>query len=236
MTTRDPAAMAKGFGETVTLTLLRQIAEVVEKLFAPYCEVVIHDFSDLEHSIIHVEGNLSNRSVGGAATDLILTKVRAAEADADLYNYLTELPDGRMMKSSTTFLRDASGKPYGAFCINYDITGFLAFQRVVDQFVKIENHAAVSETLSDDIHQTIGSIITKTIAESGVNGSVLSREDKINLIARLEDKGVFQVKKAAPILADQFGFSRATIYNYLREARRGKAKKHAHGDDESDAG
>lgn len=227
--------MTNGFGDPVTLTVLRQIAEVIEKLFAPYCEVVIHDFSDLEHSIIHLSGNLSNRSIGGAATDLLLTRVRAGQADTDLHNYMTELPDGRIMKSSTTFLRHADGTPYGAFCINYDITGFVGFQRILDRFTKIENHAAVSETLSDDIQQTIGSIITKTIAESGVNSPVLSREDKINLIARLEDKGVFQVKKAAPILADQFGFSRATIYNYLREARQGKAMKRTQKADDSDA-
>ncbi len=47
----------------------------------------------------------------------------------------------------------------------------------------------------------------------------MSREDKIDLIARLDEKGVFQVKKAVPILADQLSLSRATVYNYLSEAR-----------------
>jgi predicted transcriptional regulator YheO len=53
----------------------------------------------------------------------------------------------------------------------------------------------------------------------------LSREDKITLIAKLDDKGVFQVKRAASILASQFGFSKATIYNYLREARGGLSQQ-----------
>jgi predicted transcriptional regulator YheO len=234
MSLKEPVPAANGFSETITLAVLRQIADVIEKLFAPYCEVVIHDFSDLEHSIIHLSGNLSDRSIGGAATDLLLTRVRAGLAEADLHNYMTELPNGRVMKSSTTFLRNPDGTPYGAFCINYDIPGFLGFQKILDRFTAIENHAAVSETLSDDIQQTIGSIINRTIAECGISGPILSREDKINLVARLEDKGIFQVKKAAPILADQFGFSRATIYNYLREARQGKDRKRAQKDEGGD--
>jgi predicted transcriptional regulator YheO len=37
-------------------------------------------------------------------------------------------------------------------------------------------------------------------------------------MGRLSEKGVFQVKKAVPIIADMLGLSRATVYNYLREA------------------
>jgi predicted transcriptional regulator YheO len=47
----------------------------------------------------------------------------------------------------------------------------------------------------------------------------MGREEKIELIGRLAEKGVFQVKKSVSILADQLGLSRATVYNYLREAR-----------------
>ncbi|MFM7174715.1 MAG: helix-turn-helix domain-containing protein, partial [Caldilinea sp.] len=48
---------------------------------------------------------------------------------------------------------------------------------------------------------------------------LLNRDDKIGLIRRLDDKGVFQIKKMVPFVADQLGLSRATIYNYLREGR-----------------
>ncbi|MEZ4832431.1 MAG: PAS domain-containing protein [Caldilineaceae bacterium] len=41
--------------------VLAQIAESLRRLFDPFCEVVIHDFSDFEHLIIHLEGNITNR-------------------------------------------------------------------------------------------------------------------------------------------------------------------------------
>lgn len=207
------------------LPLLRQLAKAIEHLFAPNCEVVIHDFSDLEHSIVHLEGDLSDRSIGGAATDLLLARVRAGETSEDLHGYRTELPNHRVMKSSTIFLRDENGRALGAFCINYDISAFIRFQRVLSDFTQVDVSEHATETLSDDIYHTIRGMVTETIKEIGVNAPVVSREDKINLIARLDEKGAFQVKKAVSIVADEFGFSRATIYNYLREARVERAER-----------
>lgn len=207
------------------LLLLQRLATAIERLFAPFCEVIIHDFADLEHSIVHVEGTLSGRSIGGAATDFLLNSVRNGQTERDLYNYKTTLPGDRRIKSSTIFLRDGAGEVYGAFCINYDTTAFVAFQRVLADFTKLEVEDSITETLSDDIHQTISGIISETVAELATGNLGLNRDDKIDLFARLDEKGVFQVKKAVPILAEQFGFSRATIYNYLREARERKGAR-----------
>lgn len=212
----------RGAGEAQklkTFELLRQLAVAIERLFSPHCEVVIHDFTDLEHSIIYLEGSLSDRSIGGAATNLLLKRVQAGDTAEDLHGYRTQLADNRVMKSSTIFLRDESGEAYGAFCINYDLSKFVGIQKMMAEFTQIDLTEAVSETLSDDINQTIKGIIAETVGEMGIDGPVLSRDDKVNLVARLDEKGVFQVKKAVPILAEQFGFSRATIYNYLREGR-----------------
>lgn len=205
--------------------MLRQLATAVERLFAPHCEVVIHDFSDLEHSIIHLEGSLSDRSIGGAATDLLLARVRAGQTHEDLHNYRTELSNNRLMKSSTIFLRDENQVAYGAFCINYDITALSRVQKTLADITATTVDGSFTETLSDDINQTIGQVIAATIAEIDGSGRMLSHEDKIELIARLDEKGVFQIKKAASIVADQFGISRATIYNYLRKARDGRTSR-----------
>lgn len=205
--------------KTATFALLRQVAIGLERLFAPHCEVVIHDFADLEHSIIDMQGSLSDRSIGGAATDLLLKRAQAGDTKQDLHGYTTQLPNGRTLKSSTIFLNDEKGEAYGAFCINFDMSAFIGLNKVLSDFIKSEE--SVSEALSDDINQTIGAIISETVSEMEMSGPLLSRDDKITLIARLDDKGVFQVKKAASIVASQFGFSKATIYNYLREARSG---------------
>jgi predicted transcriptional regulator YheO len=215
---------AAGVGSSVTdratiFQTLKNIAVALQRLFDPFCEVVVHDFSDFEHSIICIEGKITNRTVGGAATDLLLTKAVSGDTDEDLFNYLTSLPGGRLMKSSTVFLRDETGKAYGAFCVNFDITAFVNMRKLLSTFVATEERGDISETFSDDIAETIQALVADTLYEQGQKLPLMSREEKVELIGRLADKGIFQVKKAVPLLADQLGLSRATVYNYLREAR-----------------
>lgn len=202
-----------------TFALLKRISAGIAKLFAPHCEVVIHDFSDLERSIIHIEGNISGRKVGGGATDLLLTQARNGNTVRDFHNYQTFLPNGRNMKSCTMFLRDGDGVAYGAFCINLDIGIFAGFHRFLGEFLALEAGAEVSETLSDDIQRTIHTILWEAVNEIEVELPIMSKEDKIDLIARLDEKGAFQVKRAVPLIAEELGLSRSTIYNYLTEAR-----------------
>ncbi len=203
---------------------LKQIAVGISKLLGPQCEVVIHDFTDLERSIVHIEGNLTGRAVGGAATDFILSCVRNADTDSDVYNYQTQLPNGHILKSCTLFLTNDAGDVTGAFCINLDITAFYAIQRFIDDFVSTDD-ADISETFSDDIQSTIHSVFLETVNEKGYEMPVLTRQEKVDLIARLDEKGVFQVKKAVPILADELRVSRSTLYNYLSEI---KNNRHNH--------
>ena len=212
-------ALSSVTDKAIVFQVLKRLAVALHQLFDPFCEVVIHDFTDFEHSIIALEGNITNRAIGGAATDLLLAKASQGETDEDLYNYLTSLPGGRLMKSSTIFLRDENGRAYGAFCVNFDISAFVSMRKLLGSFVLTEEKGDVVETFSDDIEETVQSLLAETLYELGQSLPLMNREEKVELIGRLVEKGVFQVKKAVPILADQLGLSRATVYNYLRDAR-----------------
>ena len=206
-----------------SLALLKQMAVGIHQLFGSQCEVVIHDFSDLEHSIVHMEGNISGRSIGGAATDLILSQVQQGTAAQDAYNYETQLANGRTLKSCTMYLRDGNGRVTGAFCINLDISAFKAFHHTLEDFISTTQDE-VQETLLDDIQSTIHNILLETVRETDSDLPILSREEKVKLIARLDEKGIFQVKKSVPILAEELGLSRSTLYNYLNEIRNDKVR------------
>jgi predicted transcriptional regulator YheO len=212
---RTPARKEAGF------TIARQVSTALHELLGGMCEVVVHDFSDLEHSIVHIDGDISKRTVGGAATDLILNCVQNGTTASDLYGYNTTLPGGRLMKSSTVFLRDARGKAIGALCINLDVTDFIAFRNTLNVFAgaHTDSHERPTETLSDNILETVQNVLAEALYDSGRSLHTLTREDKVELMKHLESRGLFQVKKAVPIVADLLGLSRATVYNYLREGR-----------------
>lgn len=219
-----PTTRRKGVSkkqEHVTFVIAKQLSTALQKLLGPMCEVVVHDFADLEHSIVHIAGDVTHRAVGGPATDLILEKVRKGETEQDLYGYATSLPGGRMMKSSTIFLRDEDGRTIGALCVNLDVTDFVAARNALNAFVAASNSEHATETFSDNIFDTVQSVVAETLYETGRSLVGMSREDKIELMSQLESKGLFQIKKAVPIVADMLGLSRATVYNYLRESRAG---------------
>lgn len=209
----------------ITFAVSRQLATALHQLLGPMCEVVVHDFTDLEHSIVHIEGNVTHRTIGGSATDLILECVAQGNTDQDLYGYATSLPGGRMMKSSTIFLRDSRARAIGALCVNLDVTDLVAARNALNALVHTKDEGRTSETFSDNIFDTVQSMLTETLYETGRSLHAMSREDKIELIHRLEARGLFQMKKAVPIVADLLGLSRATVYNYLRQGRDSNHRK-----------
>ena len=47
-------------------------ARMLQRTLGPLCEVAIHDFRDLEHSLIHLEGSLTGRKLGAPITNIVV--------------------------------------------------------------------------------------------------------------------------------------------------------------------
>lgn len=202
------------------LELLRSVARAIIQAFGPdLCEVVIHDLSDLEHSIIWIEGDVTHRKVGGSMTDLGLNTIRAGKMEG-LYSYRTQLEDGTTLNSCSIFLRDdRDSQPWGAFCINFNITPLLGFQQFLESFAAPQDDPELSETFSDSIENTIQGMIRECVAIVGKSVSEMGRSGRLEMVRMLERKGAFQVRKAVPIVAQHLDVSRYTVYNYLTEIR-----------------
>jgi predicted transcriptional regulator YheO len=48
----------------------------------------------------------------------------------------------------------------------------------------------------------------------------MSRDEKMEVVKRLEERGAFLVKRSAEQVADALDLSRYTIFSYLKEIRR----------------
>lgn len=116
-------------------TLAGMVPDLAQAL-GPDHEVVLHDLRLIPNSIIAIGGNLTGRSVGGPATDLLLRLVHQGRSD-NVLRYQTRSADGRILRSSTLFVRDPDGRPVGCLCINTDITDWLSAQALVDDVTKV---------------------------------------------------------------------------------------------------
>ncbi|MEG6616825.1 PAS domain-containing protein [Peptococcaceae bacterium 1198_IL3148] len=204
------------------LKLLISVAEGIVQTFGKNCEVAIHDLLRPESSLIYVTGTVTNRKIGAPATNIVLENLRKHGHDCeDLIGYKNVTKDGRVLKSSTIYVRDDDGKIIGCLCINYDISELIVHKNYMEQFMafgeKFQNET--SEFFASDITEVLDNMIEQVIAKTALPVAMMQKEDKISVVLELDDKGVFMIKGAVDKVAAMLGVSRYTIYNYLEEGR-----------------
>lgn len=205
----------ESYERTQTFALCRQLAQTITQTFGDICEVVIHDFAHLEHSVVHIAGDVTNRKVGDGPTDLLLQAVRAGRTGQDLYGYPGYTLDGKTLRSSSAFLRDSDGTVFGAFCVNVDVSHLAQVESWLGHMLHNTASAEVSETFTRDLSESLEIMIAEAALEIGVPITNMNRAQKIELVQLLAERGAFRIKKAVTVVGEKLGVSRFTVYNYL---------------------
>ena len=129
----------EGVMETRRLESLKQIAAGIAAQFGDKCEVVIHDVSGShpEHTIVHIEnGHVSGRKVGDGASKVVMEQLEHQnDQPQDHLCYLTRTPDGKILKSSSLYIRNGRGAVTAIFSINYDISNMMLMHQELGEFM-----------------------------------------------------------------------------------------------------
>lgn len=208
--------------QEVILENLKGIARVIKDTFGSRCEVVVHDLRDLEHSLIFIAGEVTGRSVGAPITDLVVKTLQQQNGSAhDMIGYKTITKDGRILRSSTTFIRDEHNKVFATLCINYDITEMLNFTTLLQDFTNPNqnNSEEKEETFATTVQETIESLVNQTIAKLGKHPTAMSMDERVRFVGILEERGAFMIKGAVDYIAAILNVSKFTVYNYLNRYR-----------------
>ena len=148
-----------------TLQFLFQLAKGVARQFGPNCEVVVHDLAsnDPDSSIVAIEnGQISGRKVGDGPSHAVLEALRGGKGTVeDHLCYLTRTRDGKILKSTTIYIRDDDGRPIGMFGINYDITLMLAMEDALKQFTATERDEQEPEHISRNVSDLLDELIAQ---------------------------------------------------------------------------
>lgn len=202
-----------------------QIADVLGKIFPNVLEVVVHDFKDLDHSIIYIiNGQISNRKIGDAASELGIRRLLDQENIPDvLVNYINQNNRGQKFKSASIAIRDDDKKMIGAFCFNFDLSQFDQFQKFLDFFMSCENNTLVGLNDINDRHLTneeeIQNGIQNYLLKHGLNHIQLTYKDKQEIVNYLHQQGYFKKRGAISTIAHSLQLTRQCIYNYLELAK-----------------
>ncbi len=197
---------------------LKPLTKAIVDMFGPNCEALIHDLSDLEHSIVWIEGDVTHRKIGGPITDVGLAQLKENQ-DNDYINYVTSSADGKVLKSTSVIFRDERGQIFASLCINLDITPFQAVEHILHGITGHPADRQYTENFSDDINEILETIVYESEREIGKSITAMNKEEKVALVQKMDERGAFQIKKAVPLVARRLGVSRYTVYNYLNEIK-----------------
>jgi predicted transcriptional regulator YheO len=201
------------------MDFLTRLAHALAEQFGNNCEIVIHDLNEksLESSIVAIEnGHVSNRSMGDGPSMVVLDTLNKNSGDVqDQLSYLTEV-DGKMIKSSTVYIRDEDGKISGIFGINYDISPMVVFQKELRDFINIDTVQAEESThIYHDVNSMLDDLIKRAVKMIGRPVAYMTREDKIKAIQFLNEHGAFLITKSGDKISNYFGISKYTMYSYI---------------------
>lgn len=187
-------------------------------------EVILHDLSQLEQSIVAVRGNITNRKVGGPPTNYLLKFLRKYGDEApNQINYRNETSDGRVLRSSTMFIRDEDGHIVGSLCINQDLTDYIVASKLIQENISFqeseEKVEGTEEVFAHDISEVMEVMVSGELEVMQKPVAYMQKEDKLAVVESLEEKGIFDIKGAVEYVAERLGVTNFTVYNYLKEIR-----------------
>lgn len=210
------------------IALLKQVMDGLEQQLGPNFELILHDLRrPFDSTIVDIRnGYITGRKIGDCGTNHGLSVMRKAEENGDEYNYITHMPDGRVFRSSSMYIRNEEGKAVIAFCINQDITETLALEKKLHDYNQIgTEEPQQKEFFAHNVHELLDFYIDQAQYYVGKKSDEMNRAEKMKMIEYLDNKGAFLITRSSNRVCEALGISKFTLYNYLEQIHSGAGQK-----------
>lgn len=203
------------------LPFLLAMIKGIAAQFGENCEVVLHDLTrPYDSTLVAIEnGHVTGRKVGDPGTNLGLEILRGNVQNGDRYNYITQTKDGRILRSTSLYMRNSAGVTIGSICINYDITQLTMAEKTLQSLTASSLQPEVKESFVSNVSDLLDMLIQETQEAIGKPVVAMTKEDKTKFIQMLDEKGAFLIKKAGDKVCGYLNISKYTLYSYLDEPR-----------------
>lgn len=207
-----------------TLDFLKQLAHGLAIQFGSSCEIAIHDLKtkDLEKSIVYIEnGHVSNRQTGDGPSGIVLETLQSDPSTIhDKLSYLTKTEDGRILKSSTFYIRDDDGSISYIFSLNYDITAFTAAGTAIQSLIATKDNLPdltgdSPRQITHNVNELLDLLIEQAVAKVGKPVAMMNKDDKVAVVQYLDHAGAFLITKSGDKVSSYLGISKFTLYSYM---------------------
>ena len=220
--------------------LIRQYTLIVDFLghvLGPDYEIALHELEDDSNRIIAIaNGELTGRHIGSPLSNKMLEFVAGNLYETQNYvlNFESVSATGKVMCSNSMFIKGRHGELSGLLCINFDSSRYQELSaRVMDLCSNMLTPGVQSGTrliVEDDTDPTAeppektyptsiagatASIVSEVVSSYPVPVERLTQDEKMEIMAALNRKGVFLLKGSVSHVAQTLHSSEASIYRYL---------------------
>lgn len=207
------------------LELLTQIAHGIAVQFGQSCEIVIHDLTkqELDSSIVFIEnGHVTSRELGDGPSSIVLETLSKNPSQIhDRLSYLTKTDDGRILKSSTMYIRGDDNRISYIFSLNYDITELLTVESAVSSLINInsekeeEDQTNQPQKITHNVNELLDNLIEQALSLVGRPVALMNKDEKAAVVQYLNNAGAFLITKSGDKVASLLGISKFTLYSYM---------------------
>lgn len=221
--------------------LLQHYAKLTEFLGAalgPDYEVALHDLTDKNRSIVAIANNhISGREIGAPLTNMALSILKDHRYETSDYqlNYYGISVNGKDLRSNTFYIKQ-NGRLLGMLCINFDDSRYRKLSQDIlnlchpDPFADLFHPEDASEIFPEisreepekfrnSTEAVVADAIARKLEQMGCTAQRLTPEERLQIIASLEEGGIFLLKGAVRDAAAALYCSQASIYRYLTQIR-----------------
>jgi len=208
----------------------KRIIHLIKGQIGDSCQAILYGItSDNSGYIISFCGTITNMDIGEAMPSYLNEYITSP---SERYGFINKNVPGYVLRTSVHCIYNETDRLIGLLCIHHNLLPLQMISSFLDELIKSENledenilidsaHSESKKYEASDIQDFLDQIMIEFLHERiGFNDfSRMSKNDKLDLIAELDNKGVFLIKGAVNQIAKRINTSKFTIYNYLDEIR-----------------
>ena len=186
-------------------------ADGLAEFWGENCEVIIHDLTQLDASVVKiVNGHLSGRQVGAPISEVTLNFVNKMMATPGMNHvtYFAKNKRGEAFKASISAIRGEKHHYY----LN---TPLLSFMQTFTPITKTESEN-ISETFVENTEELMLNALEDAKKTVYSNLTISSSNKNKEIISLLYQKGIFNLKDSVITIANHLGISKNTVYMHIR--------------------
>ena len=213
------------------------LVDFLGHILGPDYEVALHELKDDSNEIIAIaNGELTGRHLGSPLSNKMLEYLTSHLYETQDYvlRFESTAITGKKMCSNSLFIKGPHNELAGLLCINFDSSRYQELSaRVMDLCSNMLTPGVQSGTrliVEDDTDPTAeppektyptsiagatASIVSEVVSGYPVPVERLTQDEKMEIMAALNRKGVFLLKGSVSYVAKALHSSEASIYRYL---------------------